>query len=121
MSQPRPRVASVVLVEPGGTAIGRLPALAVGTPWWQDMAPVVDACKVRFGLRPTILRLLATDGGGFPGGAVTYLGEVAERDVPAARAAVRPWTGLLDEHPLRMSWARVGGPAADLAWADRAL
>ena len=121
MSQPRPRVATVVLVEPDRALIGRLPAVQVATPWWQDMAPLVEACRGRFGLRPTILRLLSTDGGGFPGGEVTYLGEVAAREVVAARTAARPWTGHLDDQPLRMPWARVGGPAADLAWADRAL
>jgi len=121
MPQPRPRVATIVLVEPDGTLLGELPGLPVATPWWQDMAPMVAACRERFGLVPTILRLLETDGGGFPGGHVTYLGEVAARDVVAARGAVRPWTGILDEQPLRMSWARVGGPAADVAWADAAL
>ncbi len=121
MSQPRPRVATVVLVEPDGSVIGVLPTVAVSSPWWQDAAPVVDACRKRFGLRPTILRLLETDGEGFPGGAVTYLGEVAAPDVVTARAAVRPWTGRLDEHPLRLPWAHVGGPAADLAWADAVL
>ncbi len=121
MSQPRQRVATIILVEPDGGVIGRLPALPVATPWWQDMAPLVDACHERFALRPTILRLLGTDGRGFPGGAVTYLGEVAAGEVVAARAAVRPWAGVLDEQPLRMPWARMGGPAADLAWADRAL
>jgi hypothetical protein len=121
MSKRRSRVATIVLVEPDGTVLGQLPDLPVATPWWQDMAPLIDACRERFGLRPAILRLLETDGRGFPGGHVTYLGEVAARDVVAARGAVRPWTGLLDEQPLRMSWARVGGPAADLAWADATL
>ena len=121
MPQHRPRVATIVLVEPDGTMIGQLADLPVATPWWQDMAPLVDACRERFGVRPTILRLLETDGGGFPGGHVTYLGEVAARDVVAARGAVRPWTGELGEQPRRMSWARAGGPAADLAWADSAL
>jgi hypothetical protein len=46
---------------------------------------------------------------------VTYLAEVA---TPVAAAA---WGGELDEHPLRMPWARPGGPARDLAWADSIL
>ena len=46
---------------------------------------------------------------------MTYLAEVATR-VPA-----EPWNGPLDDHPLRSSWARPSGPAADLAWADAAL
>lgn len=121
MSKRRPRVATIVLVEPDGTVLGRLPGLPVATPWWQDMAPLIHACRERFGLRVTILRLLETDGHGFPGGHVTYLGEIAARDVVAARGVVRSWTGGLDEQPQRMSWAHVGGPASDLAWADAAL
>ena len=52
------------------------------------------------------------------GGPVTYLAEVAD-DVDAP---VRPWDRPRDaDHPLRASWARPGGPADDLAWADAAL
>jgi hypothetical protein len=49
------------------------------------------------------------------GGGVTYLAEVAE----AVRA--QPWTGVLDDHPRRQSFARPGGPAAGLAWARARL
>ena len=36
--------------------------------------------------------------------------------------AVRPWDRSWDpDEPLRASWARPGGPAEDLAWADAAL
>jgi hypothetical protein len=31
------------------------------------------------------------------------------------------WPGELPDDPLRMTWARAGGPAADVAWADTAL
>ncbi len=121
MPKHRLRVATIVLVEPDGRVIGQLPGLPVATPWWQDMAPLVDACRERFGLCVTILRLLETDGRGFPGGHVTYLGEIGARDVGAARGVIGPWTGALDEQPRRMAWARPGGPAADIAWADAAL
>jgi len=46
---------------------------------------------------------------------VTYLAEVAE----GVRA--QSWTGVLDDHPRRQSFARPGGPAADLAWARARL
>jgi hypothetical protein len=42
---------------------------------------------------------------------VTYLAEVAE-PLPAQQ-----WTGVLDDQPRRHSFARPGGPRADLAWA----
>ena len=46
----------------------------------------------------------------------TYLAEVAE----PVRAAQR-WTGVLDDHQRRHSFARPSGPAADLAWASARL
>lgn len=67
------------------------------------------------GVQVTLLRLLEADRPNPHGGNVTYLAEVATR-VPA-----KPWSGHLDDHPLRSSWARPGGPAADLAWADAEL
>ncbi len=50
---------------------------------------------------------------------MTYLAEVAAGGTPIA--GLEPWTGTLAEDPLRHSWARPGGPAADLAWADGVL
>ena len=35
--------------------------------------------------------------------------------------ALAPWTGDLPDDPLRQTWARPGGPDADLAWADTVL
>jgi Phosphotransferase enzyme family len=116
-----PRVATLVLIDPVGTLVGGLPAFPVATPWWQDAVPVVAACQERFGIRPTILRLLSTERGVYPGGGVTYLAEVESAEIAAVAPFVQPWTGALDEEPLRMPWARPGGPAADLAWADEAL
>ena len=46
---------------------------------------------------------------------MTYLAEVAQ-PVPAD-----PWQGSLDEQPLRHAFAKPGGPAVDLAWADFVL
>jgi hypothetical protein len=120
MTGPPPRTVSLVLVDGSGTVLGQLPAFPVATPWWQDVEAVVAACDERFGLRPTILRLLSVQHG-YPGGAVVYLAEVGSIDVASARADVRPWMGRLDEQPLRLPWASIGGPAADLAWADDTL
>jgi hypothetical protein len=121
MPQPPLRVATLVIVDADGDVCGQLPAFSVATPWWQDMAPVIDACRERFGIAPTVLRLLFTERGTYPGGGVSYLAEARRDDLDVIASRLQPWTGTLDEQPLRMSWARVGGPAADLAWADRAL
>jgi hypothetical protein len=112
---PTPRTAAIVLVTPDGAVVGSLPAVPVSTPWWQDVEPVVRAVRDHYGIDATILRLLEAEFDRPHGGRVTYLAEVAQR-VPA-----EPWGGRLDDHPLRHPFARPGGPAADLAWADSVL
>jgi hypothetical protein len=109
------RRARLVLVTPDGEVVGALPPLPVGTPWWQDAEPVVLAARERHDVDVTVLRLLEAEQPMPPGGTVTYLAEV-DHPIPA-----EPWHGTLDEHPLRMAWARPGGPAADVAWGDSAL
>ena len=110
-----PRVATLVLVTPAGDVVGSLPPVAVATPWWQDVEPVVRAVREREGVEVTVLRLLEAELAGAQGGAVTYLAEIARP------MSARPWHGHLDDHPLRQRWARPRGPAADLAWADSVL
>lgn len=112
---PPPRTARLVLVAPDGQPVGQLPPVPVSTPWWQDIKPVVEAVRQRYGLDVTILRLLEAERGRPHGGGVTYLAEV---DGPVA---AEPWPGRLDDHPLRLPYARPGGPAADLAWASAIL
>jgi hypothetical protein len=51
------------------------------------------------------------------GGAVTYVAELAG----PRPAGVIPRDDVLDDHPLRQSWARPGGPCSDMAWADEQL
>ena len=114
------RVVTLVLVWSDGTILGALPSFTVGTPWWPDVADVVEACRVIHGIHVTILRLLdaaPADPLGGMGGRVSY---VAELD-GAAPTATRPWTTSLPDDPLRARWARPGGPARDIAWADQQL
>ena len=110
-----PRLARLVLVTPDGEVIGALPPFGVASPWWQDAEPVVNAARERHGIDVTVLRLLDTELPIPHGGTVTYLAEVAH---PVSAEA---WDGTLDDQPLRMAWARPGGPAADLAWAESRL
>ena len=111
----KPRTAELVLVTPNGCLLGRLPAVPVATPWWQDVELVVRAVRDHDGVDVTILRLLDAELEQPHGGRVTYLAEVAEP------VSVQPWIGVLDEHPRRHAFARPGGPAADLAWARTIL
>jgi len=109
------RTASLVLVTPDGTVVGALPALPIATPWWQETEPVVAAFRARYGVAVTILRLLEAEREEPHGGHVTYLAEVREP------LAAEPWSGVLEDQPLRLSYAKPGGPQADLDWAETAL
>ncbi|MEX0853863.1 MAG: aminoglycoside phosphotransferase family protein [Bauldia sp.] len=106
------RTARLVLVTPDGVVVGCLPPVEVSTPWWQDIGPVVQAARDRHGIDITVLRLLEAELDRPPGGCVTYLAEVA------GPAPAEPWDGVLDDHPLRPPYARPGGPAADIRWAE---
>ena len=113
---PPPRTARLVVVTPAGVLLGSLPPYRVATPWWQDAEAVVRGAREHLDADVTVLRMLAADRPAPPGGLVTYLAETA-----ATPPGLQPWSGRLDEHPLRAPWARPGGPAADLGWADAAL
>ena len=114
-AQPPARSAELVLVTPDGRVVGRWPPMPVATPWWQDIGPVVQAARERYGVEVIVLRLLDAEHDQPPGGRVRYLAEVA------GPVAAEPWDGVLDDHPLRLGYARPGGPAADLAWAKATL
>jgi hypothetical protein len=118
MAEPEPRRARLVLVRPDGTVLGTTPEIDVATPWWQDTRAVVRAAADHLALPVVVLRLLWTEQRGPQGGRVAYLAETSAERLPP----LTPWTDPLDDdHPLRMPWARPGGPAADLAWAHAAL
>jgi Ser/Thr protein kinase RdoA (MazF antagonist) len=110
------RTATLLLVDAAGVVLGALLPIEVATPWWNDIAPLVRAVQQRDGLHVTVLRLLGAERDAGPGGAVWYLAQVS-RPV----AGLRPWTGLLNDDPLRLPYARVGGPQADLGWASSVL
>lgn len=133
MDTPRTRLVTLVLTDGRGALLGALPPFEVATPWWQEVADVVEGAREAFGLDVVVLRLLVATGDGVTdGGDVTYLAEFAGPAGPAGPAlplhdvadAVRrlpltPWTGPdpLVDHPRRAPWARPGGPTADLRWA----
>ncbi len=117
-----PRHVRLVLVRGDERPLGVLPAFEVAVPWWPEAGPVVDAARERFGLDITVLRLLDSSQTEVHGGDVTYLAEVAV-DADLAGLLLSAWTGpspLLDDRR-RMPWARPGGPAADLVWAEGVL
>ncbi|MEO7745476.1 MAG: aminoglycoside phosphotransferase family protein [Actinomycetota bacterium] len=115
-----PRSVTLVLCRPDGTVLGSLPPFEVTVPWWQEVGPVVDAAHEVTGVQVTVLRLLGAASDTGCGGPVTYLAEV-DAAVDTAVAPLTPWREPVGDHPLRLPYARPGGPAADLAWADEEL
>src|SRR4051812_19845296 len=109
---PMRRTVTLVVVDANGEVRGALPSFTVGTPWWQDLEPIRAAYPDL-----TVLRLLdgVPESGTCIGGTVRYLAQ-ADR-VPPRLVAAGDVGDLVDDHPLRMPWARPGGPAADLEWA----
>jgi Phosphotransferase enzyme family len=116
---PPPRRVTLVLCTGDGAVLGSLPPFDVTLPWWQEVSDVVAAARAVHGLDVVLLRLLATSRPTPHGGDVTYLAEVTTPPSTPLRPWLDPTTEL--DHPLRQTWARPGGPAADLAWADDVL
>ena len=102
------------MVTGAGEVRGEIGPFPVELPWWQEAGPIADLLP-----GSVVLRLIEADPARSDGmgGAVTY---VVEYDglLPEA-VELRSWNGdrdLLAHHPLRLPWARPGGPAADLRW-----
>jgi len=101
-----------------GQVLGVLPPVMLELPWWPEADDLVTAVRQRDGIEITVLRLLHTASHRISGGEVTYL---AETDRPP-QVALASWAGdPLADQPLRQTWARPGGPAELLAWADDRL
>jgi len=115
------RRVTLVLCTRDGVLLGALPPYEVPVPYWQEAGPVVDGAAERHHVGVTVLRLLsasAPEPG--DGGDVSYLAQVNAAPPPGLPLTAWPGDPLADE-PLRQTWARPGGPDADLAWADGAL
>jgi hypothetical protein len=117
----RPPGRSVTLVLCTEDAVlGSLAPFTVPTPYWQSVEEVVAGCRAVYGAKVVVLRLLwVATATPHDGGPVTYLAQVDRR--PAGKLV--PWTGAdpLTDCPGRASYARPGGPQADLAWAESVL
>jgi hypothetical protein len=118
-----PRQVTLVLQRADGSVVGALPPFAVATPWWQEVESVVAGAAER-GADVTVLRMIAvepdpSDPSGM-GGTATYAAELHGAAPPDLAAVDGAMPGL-DDHALRLPWARPGGPARELAWAARVL
>ena len=104
---------TLVLCTRQGEVLGQLPPFEAAEVYWPDVASVVAGARERYAVEVTVLRLLEAGLPAPPGGPVTLLAEVeAPGDLP-----LRPYERELPDHPLRLPYARPGGPARDVAWA----
>ncbi len=121
--RPEGRRARVVLLRSDGCTLGCLPTIDLAEPWWMGAADLLAALRERFGLDAMVLRLVGASTAHFePGAGVAYAVEMLGELPP--RLPLAPCDGVVlgdDTDPLRMPWARVGGVAADIAWADGQL
>ncbi len=107
----RGRIGALVLVASDGTERGVVGPVDLAEPWWQETRPITELLPGAH-----VLRLLhgEPDETEHLGRRVTYL---VEYDGPIPEPlALRPWSGDLSDHPMRLPWARLGGPTADLDW-----
>ena len=115
------RVVTLVLCSTSGELLGMLPPVPVASPWWPDIGPVVDAAAER-GIAVRVLRLLEADGQAPRDGNVAYLAELTAAPpggllpVPDRLAAL-----ATRDDPRRAPWARPGGVADVVSWADGVL
>jgi hypothetical protein len=119
MKQER-RVSLVLCDGAGSGLLGMLPTFTVHDPWWQEVKPVIEGARERFGADVIVLRILDVTSDGDRGGDVTYLAELTAEpagELPLTEVEVE----VEPDDPFRASWARPGGVRATIAWADEAL
>jgi len=97
----------------GGSCVGVVGPFPVDVPWWAETEPVVAHLERTLGVPVVVLRLLGVDGGGGArDGHARYHVEALERP-----ESVRPCDFVVDDHPLRLAWARASGIRELFEWA----
>jgi hypothetical protein len=117
-----PRRVRLVLCSRDGAPVGALPAFEVESPWWPDVEPIVETARRSFGIDVVVLRLLsAVSSPPEMGGAVSYLAEIVGELPPEGVLDSVSAGAAGEDDALRADWARPGGVAMTVAWADDAL
>ncbi len=120
-----PRRARLVVADGSGAVVGVTDARAVDVPWWPEAQSMLEAFADVLGGGAAIVRLVEAERS-TEGWTVTYL---AQRGAVGGAGPASPSTAVrsLDDteiaallgptSELRMPWAELGGPAADVDWA----
>jgi Ser/Thr protein kinase RdoA (MazF antagonist) len=119
----------LVLVLPGGTPLGVTAPFAMSAEtdpatepdWdWREAPAVVAAARRSLGIDPVLLRLArVTPATADAPEEVVYVAEVPAR--PDGLPLFDGDASLIADAPLRMAWAKPGGPGRFLDWARAAL
>ena len=106
-----------VRVTLGGCYVGSVEPFVVESPWWADVEPVNAHLERLLGVATYVLRLVAATGEGGRGGVVTY--DVEARATPRDGGLRAEPVAAVPDCARRLSWARPGGPAELVDWADQ--
>ena len=112
----RPDRSIIALVSTPSGFAGRTDPIPVETPPWNHVEPVNAALRDLLGVETSVLRLIEVDGGKSPfGGTVTY--HVEAHGEPDRTKLHPSWEPSVNARN-RLPYARLGGPAELVAWAD---
>jgi len=108
-------VTALVMVD--GEYAGSVGPFTVGSRWWNQVEAVTEHLDRVLGVPTSVLRLVEGVGETTRDGTVTYQEEAhGEPD----RTALDPEpVHAFPDTPLRLPWAKPGGPAALVEWAER--
>ena len=110
---------SFALCDAGGAPVGSTPETWMPrAQGWSDARPLVALAAAEWGLALVVLRLMSA----VKRDAVWHLRYAAEiaPPLPPIELGAAERSDFVDE-PLRQTWARAGGPRAQLAWAEGEL
>lgn len=113
------RNATLVLVDRQNQLLGQLPPVKISEPWFQEVRDLVVTVRETFHIEVIILRIMTADITESKEIIVTYLAELVSNQKTPSQ--VKPWKGSLDDHPLRLPYAKSGGPEIELDWARKKL
>ncbi|MET9224998.1 phosphotransferase [Lentzea sp. NPDC003310] len=115
----RPDRSAVALVSTPSGFTGRTGVFPVETPNWNHVEPVNTVLRELLGVETSVLRLVSAEGGTVPfGGVVTYHVEAHEEP---GHGLLTPAEAPEPDAEHRQPWARRGGPAELVAWADSVI